>query len=172
MNDKTIGQMLDEYNKLGNEKLVQQFGSPFRPRASFKDKADAAKSLAKLQETIAASEAGYATQEAQTSGGGEIVEVTVEKEKEAMVANGRKTTNKTKAKKVKSAAPGRGRKSPFTEDQKISLLVKDNPRREGTAVFKQYEIARKSPTVGAYLKAGGRLASLHKSIKKGWLKVS
>ena len=168
MNDKTIGQMLDEYNKLGNEKLVQQFGSPFRPRASFKDKADAAKSLAKLQETIAASEAGYATQEAQSETG-VVKEVSAEEKETEMAANGRKTT---KAKKVKSATTGRGRRSPFPETAKINLLVKDNPRREGTAVFKQYEIARKSPTVGAYLKAGGRLASLHKSIKKGWLKVS
>lgn len=169
MPEKTIAQMLDEYNKLGEERLVKQFGASFRPRSSFKDKSDAIKSLAKLNDQIAASEAGYAAQEAQPGDANPGKEVVSAEGEEAMTANGRK---KPKSKTVKSkTAARRGRASAYPETAKISVLVKDNPRREGTAVYKQFELAKKHATVGAYLKAGGSLGSLRKGIKRQWLKV-
>jgi hypothetical protein len=173
MTEKTISQMLDEFNKLGNEKLIQQFGATFRPRASFKDKADAMKSLAKLAETISAHEKGYAAQEAQPKTV-EVASAEEKKEDDEMVTNGRKKTVRKAAKvaKVKSKVATRGgRKSQFVDTQKIVMQVKDNPRREGTDVHKQFEIAKKAGTIGAYLKAGGRLGTLQKGIKKQWLKV-
>jgi hypothetical protein len=72
----------------GVSELVQQFGTTFRPRASFKDRADAEKSLATLHERIAANEAGYAAQERQTESV-VAVETTQPKEEDKQIINGK-----------------------------------------------------------------------------------
>jgi hypothetical protein len=159
MTEKTLSQLLDEYNNLGNEHLQKTAGFSFRPRSSFKDKADAISSMNRLQSSIKANEEGIAKmveqEEASTT---EIKEMATPKKK----APAKKKTN----------GAARGRRSTYGPDQKIVVVAKENPRREGTAVFKQFELAKKHGTVGAYLKAGGSLGSLRKSVKKGWMRVS
>lgn len=175
--EKSLSQLLDEYNKLGDEKLVKQFGINFSPRGSFKDMLDATTSLEKLKEKIKASEEGFKAQEAQEAASPDVVKEVEKpkakpKEKKAMTkGNGTKKATAKKAVKSKTPAKARGRKSQFSDTQKIHMIVKDNPRREGTAVYKQFEIAKKSGTVAAYVKAGGSLGSLRKGIKKKWLRV-
>lgn len=156
---KSISQMLDEYNKMGNDQLAAT-GFTFRERRSFKDREDAVRSLEKLQSSIRAHKSGLAAAESQKDDPPGVV---IERKESEM-------KKVAKKKKVASATP-RGRRAAYAPEQKIVLLQKDNPRREGTAVYKQFEIMKKSPTVGAYLKAGGKLGSLHKSIKRKWARV-
>lgn len=165
-NGKSISQLLEEYNNLGNEKLLQQ-GANFKPRASFKDKADAVRSLEKLNALIKVREENFDKQESQEIQEGVIVEDTSKKENEKMPANAKKKTNA----KVKSATPRKGGRSRYLPDQKITVLAKENPRREGTGVYKQFELARKHKNVGEYLKAGGSVGALKKGVAKKWLKV-
>ena len=167
MTEKTLTQLVDEYNALGNEHLAKTAGFTFRERKSFKDKADAIASMQRLQSSIKANEEGIAEMVAQEEDASKPA-ATI-KEITDMVAKKKPAPKKT-AKKTNGVA--RGRRSSYGADQKITVLQKENPRREGTSVYKQYEIAKKSSTVGAYLKAGGSLGSLHKAVKKGWMRVS
>lgn len=83
--------------------------------------------------------------------------------------------SKAPAKKAGKAAPQegarRGRKGAFDEGQKINLLTKDNPKREGTAAYDTFEQLRKSKTVGDFFAAGGSSASLHWNIERGYIEV-
>ena len=83
----------------------------------------------------------------------------------------KKAAAKKSAKAVKAIAKEVARRV-FDDSARITLLVKENPRREGTAVWKQFVILQKSKTFGDYAKAGGRTDCLQKCIKKGWAKVS
>lgn len=73
-----------------------------------------------------------------------------------------------------AAADGarRGRKSSFDEGQKIKVLVKDNPKREGTASYDTFELLKKSKTVGDFFAAGGGSANLHWNIERGYIEVN
>ena len=56
--------------------------------------------------------------------------------------------------------------------QKITLLVKENPKRAGSDSHKRYELYKKHHTVADFLKAGGQRSDLgwdekHKFIKIG-----
>lgn len=194
-NEKTINEMLSEYNTIGNQ-LLTEFGDNFKPRASFKDRADATSSLSRIKQRLELKKSSFNAQESQEGGpvasettpglqrlrahpqAEEIRQKTlaeqqtasenVAKEREEMTTA---TTTNGKSKKVKSVTPSRGRRSAFGEDQKIVVTAKENPRREGTGVHKQFELMKKHGTVGAYVKAGGSLGSLRKSVVKGWAKV-
>ena len=63
-------------------------------------------------------------------------------------------------------------KSNYDESAKIVVLVKENPRKEGTELHRQHVLLTKSKTVGAFYKAGGRTGCLTKSIAKKWVKIS
>jgi hypothetical protein len=70
------------------------------------------------------------------------------------------------------SAGRRGRPSGYKPEAKITVLAKENPKREGSASYKEFELYRKHKTVGAFLAAGGTSASLrwdseHKFIKIG-----
>lgn len=65
----------------------------------------------------------------------------------------------------------RGRKGAFDEGQKIKLLTKDNPKREGTAAYDTFEALRKAKTVGDFFANGGSSASLHWNIERGYIEV-
>jgi len=80
-----------------------------------------------------------------------------------------KKANPTTTKSLTDKSPGRPGK--YAPEQKITVVAKENPRREGTDVYDQFEILKKSKTVGDYQKKGGRMGSLVKSVKKGWAKV-
>ena len=46
------------------------------------------------------------------------------------------------------------------DTRKITLLVKENPKREGSASHKRFELYKKHKTVEAFLKAGGTAADI------------
>lgn len=78
----------------------------------------------------------------------------------------------TKAQKKPAGDAGRrGRKGAFDESQKIKVLVKDNPKREGTASYDTFEALRKSKTVGDFFAAGGASHNLHWNIERGYIEV-
>ena len=58
------------------------------------------------------------------------------------------------------------------ENAKIVILAKENPRHEGTDVYKQFELMRRAKAVGDYRKAGGRTGTLRKCIAKKWAKLA
>lgn len=76
------------------------------------------------------------------------------------------------AKKPDGDAARRGRKGSFDESQKIKVLVKDNPKREGTASYDTFELLRKSKTVGDFFANGGASHNLHWNIERGYIEVN
>jgi hypothetical protein len=82
---------------------------------------------------------------------------------------------KKAAKKTAAAAEsnGSGRESRYTADQKIILLQKENPRREGTKAYDWFELYRvKGQTVGGYLEAGGdRGYLINDAEKRGLIQI-
>jgi hypothetical protein len=101
------------------------------------------------------------------------------KRTEAKIAVGPKkvvTAKKVPAKKAATAKKAAAKKPAKTDGYdpaaKIVLLVKENPRREGTDVYKQFELMKKSKTVGDFWKAGGRTGTLRKSLVKKWAKLA
>lgn len=84
------------------------------------------------------------------------------------------STKKKAAKKkaVKKSENGStGRPSKFT-GKKITKLVKENPRREGSAGFKSFALIQNGMTYEKYIAAGGRRTDLDWSIKHKHVKVA
>lgn len=91
------------------------------------------------------------------------------------------------AKATKQAAPaaaekpategrgrGRGRKSNIDPSTKLTLLVKDNPKREGSGGYDRFQAAyidSKAKTVQAALDAGATLADIAYDVKKEFIKL-
>lgn len=77
-----------------------------------------------------------------------------------------KTAEKAPAKSApkiaaKSDGSGRRGRAPGHGDaDTIKMLVKDNPKREGSAAYKRFELYRKHATVATFLKAGGTRSDL------------
>lgn len=77
-----------------------------------------------------------------------------------------------KAEKAEGA--GRGRKSAIDPATKLTLLVKDNPKREGSGGFERFQAAyidSKAKTVQAALDAGATLADIAYDVKKEFIKL-
>lgn len=91
--------------------------------------------------------------------------------------NTTKTADKAAAPKAKKAAAakktaakkGGKRKHPLTA--KITMLVKDNPKREGTACHKRFALYAKHNTVESFLQAGGKTGDLNWDSKHGFIKI-
>lgn len=68
----------------------------------------------------------------------------------------KKTTAKsTERRKVQASnGTGRGRQGAYPRDAKISLLTKENPKREGSASYKRFEKYKNNMTVQQALDAG------------------
>ncbi len=70
----------------------------------------------------------------------------------------------TPAKDDKSPKEQRARRSKFAEmypeDSKITLIVKENPKKEGSASRDRFDHYFKSKTVGDFLAAGGTYADI------------
>ena len=115
------------------------------------------------------------TDEESTMSNVEIKKVAVavkKKEKKAVAKIDVKALKKGNKVSTSSLTTKPGRPSQYGAEKKIVLLVKENPRREGSDVYDQFEILKKSKTVGEYLKKGGRSSTLAKCINRGWAKVS
>lgn len=88
---------------------------------------------------------------------------------------GKGAAKKAPAKKANGKDNGegrRGRKGAFNESQKIKVLVKDNPKREGTASYDTFELLKKSKTVGDFFANGGGSHNLHWNIERGYIEVN
>lgn len=73
---------------------------------------------------------------------------------------------------TKSLTEGRrGRTSSISDDAKITLLVKENPKREGTNGYKAFQLYNKHKTVGSFLAAGGSRADLRYDEAKEFIKI-
>ncbi len=57
---------------------------------------------------------------------------------------------------AKKAAGSKGRRAKYSDDAKITLLVKENPRRKGTVAYDKFSKFRSGMTVGEFMKAGER----------------
>lgn len=80
------------------------------------------------------------------------------------------------AEKKESKATKKGAKAakvPKGDDsRKITLLSKENPKREGSKAFKTFELYKKSKTVQDFLKAGGSTADIRYDSTNGHIKVA
>lgn len=75
--------------------------------------------------------------------------------------------------KVKSTPKVKSETKDAEEDKrKITLITKDNPKREGSAAFDRFELYKKHKTVAAFYEAGGSSADLRYDEKAGHIKVS
>jgi hypothetical protein len=88
-----------------------------------------------------------------------------------------KSISNSKAEKEEEAAPKKAAKAApkkaETEDtRKITLVEKNNPKREGSDAYKRYELYRKAKTVKDFYAAGGTSADLRWDSKHGFVKVS
>lgn len=78
------------------------------------------------------------------------------------------------APKAEKAEGGGGRKSNIDPTTKLTLLVKDNPKREGSAGHERFQagyIDSKAKTVQAALDAGVTLADIAYDVKKEFIKL-
>jgi hypothetical protein len=87
-----------------------------------------------------------------------------------LVRNPKHDAKQAPAKKAKTQEKA-GRPGAFTEDQHITILVKDNPKREGTGAHEIFELLRKSKTVGEFYKKGGASSNLRWNIDHEYIKV-
>lgn len=81
-----------------------------------------------------------------------------------------------KAEKVVAKAPAKkavkeekGEKAADT--RKLKLLVKENPKREGSSSFDRYELYRSCKTVADFITAGGTAADVRYDAAKGYIQV-
>ena len=98
----------------------------------------------------------------------------VETKKETKAA--KKTVKKKKMmhdkKTTKKGKSERKSRRPRVVDGKITLLEKNNPKREKSKAHKRYELYRKHHTIASYLEAGGKRSSLRYDEKHGFIKTS
>jgi hypothetical protein len=117
----------------------------------------------------------------------EGVEVETEAEKEPVVAT--KSVKKSNGKKAPAAKPKaaakpakaakakpangetRGRKPNLDPDQKIKLLVDENPHRAGSGRHKRWPKYKDGMTVAQAIAAGLNYANIHYSVKDGHIKI-
>ena len=87
-------------------------------------------------------------------------------------ATTKKDAPKETAPAKKAATSSKGRKSAISRTAKIKILVKGNPKREGTISHRMFELYRKNKTVGSFLENGGQWLYIHYDLKKKFISVS
>lgn len=75
---------------------------------------------------------------------------------------------KAKAKPEKE----KGTRAKFSESAKITVLVAQNPKREGSSSHERFALYSKNKTVGAFLAAGGTRADIAWDVAAEYIKVS
>lgn len=75
-------------------------------------------------------------------------------------------------KEAEESTPKTSRRARFTEDQVITLLVNENPKRKGTMAWEKWEIYEDGMTVGEYLEAGGKRSTLLYDVEKGYIEIN
>ena len=82
-------------------------------------------------------------------------------------------TSTSKSKKAAAkGANGSGTRATQDATARIKLLVKENPKREGSSSYKRFALYGKSATVADFLKAGGTRADLAWDEKRKFIQVS
>ena len=89
----------------------------------------------------------------------------------AATAKPHKPTAKPAA-KAPSAATAKRANGGFAEEQKLTWLVKENPRSKGGATFARFAKYFGSKTVGEYFKKGGTPGDLRWDVAHKYLTVS
>lgn len=64
---------------------------------------------------------------------------------------------------------GPGRKSAFSDDMKITVVAKENPKRAKAA--ERFALYKNGMTVGKYVKAGGTMADIRWDVKQNFISV-
>ena len=78
----------------------------------------------------------------------------------------------TKARQARAViAKAKPEKAAATE-AKIKLLVKDNPKREGSASYNRFELYKSSKTVSEFIAAGGTRADLAWDAARGYIAIA
>lgn len=88
------------------------------------------------------------------------------------------TKSDKRTEKPKQSAPAErasksvdGRLTKFTDAQKIKLLVRENPKKPGSAAHERFKHYFEADTVGDFLAAGGQRADLSWDTRKGFIEV-
>lgn len=82
-----------------------------------------------------------------------------------------KKGKKEAAAPVEATAP-RGRSSKYSGGEKITVEVKENPKREGTASAGRFDIYKNNMTVAKFLELGGTLADIAYDTRRGYISVA
>jgi hypothetical protein len=64
------------------------------------------------------------------------------------------------------------RAATYPETAKITVLVKENPKREGSAAYGRFALYGKNRTVGAFLAAGGARIDLSYDAARGYVAIA
>lgn len=87
-------------------------------------------------------------------------------------------TGKAKAMSAKSVSPKPAKKAAagkgngkISDDDKIKLLVEENPHRQGSGRYKRWSKYKDGMTVAAAIKAGLNLGNIHHSVEDGHIKI-
>lgn len=77
-----------------------------------------------------------------------------------------------KSSKKEDKKPAKKEKVKSDDTRKITVLVKQNPKREGSKAYKMFELYGKNKTVADFLKAGGTTSCLRFDESAGFIKVA
>jgi hypothetical protein len=93
------------------------------------------------------------------------------KKARAKKAAAKKAAPKKAAAKTAKRAVGAAK---FDESAKITMLVSENPRREGTGAHERFKLLMRwgGKTVGGFLKAGGKRSTLNRAVAEKVAKVA
>ncbi len=80
-------------------------------------------------------------------------------------------TPPVKAAPAKAAPAKTVRTGDFKPDAKITVVAKENPRREGTHGHTVFEYYRKAGTVAKFLEMGGKVADIRWDVEHDHIKV-
>lgn len=86
-----------------------------------------------------------------------------------MAKGGKKGSKKVKSKTKVKARNGNG--ASFDDGQKITVIAKENPKREGTKAFKKFKIYKTGMTVALFLKKGGTRSALRYDTEHDYIKI-
>ena len=81
------------------------------------------------------------------------------------------TKGKAKGKAKSKVATPRG-PLPDNAKRKITVLSKENPKREGTASWQRFKLYKSGMTVGDFIGKGGTMGDIRWDQKHGFIKVS
>lgn len=105
---------------------------------------------------------------------GEVEMATAKKSPKPVAKKAAPTEAKAAPAKSKKTAPvaekaGPGHKSAFNDGMKITVLVKENPKRAGAAA--RFALYKNGITIAEYVAAGGTLADVRWDVKQDFISV-